>query len=62
MTIEDAIKILSKEPGMVRGIGMQVRIDAIKLGIEALKRMKELRDGDWGNPLEGLQGETRKIL
>ena len=60
MTIDDAITILAKEPGNVRGLGMQVRIDALKLGIEALKRVQDLRKERGMNSCYLLPGETEK--
>ena len=60
MTIEKAIGYLQGEMGYVRGIGMQSRIGAIKLGIGALKRELEHRKID-NSPCAGiLPGETKE--
>lgn len=58
MTIDEAIKYLSKEPANVRGLGMQVRIDALKLGTEALKAVKECRASHMFCPGLTMPGET----
>jgi len=60
MTIDEAIKYLTKELGNVRGLGMQVRIDAIRLGIEALKETKRYRELKVGFYADLLPGETEK--
>lgn len=58
MTLEKAIETLLNELSMIRGIGMQKRIDAIKLGIEALKATKAQYDPDHPMMRVPLPGET----
>lgn len=62
MTIDEAIEILTKEPSYVHGIGTQSRIDAIKLGNEALKRVLSARDTPSGISFAPLPGETDSEL
>lgn len=60
MTIDKAIKSLIKELSMIYGIGTQKRIDAVKLGIEALKYLKARRAGSHVLPYHLLPGETKE--
>ena len=60
MKIEKAIEILTSELSLVRGIGTQSRIDAIKLGIEALKCVKEIRHHPFPESVLQLPGETEE--
>lgn len=60
MKITKAIEILSIELGVKTRTGETDEYDALKLGIEALKRFKRVRDGKPGFLLNLLLGETEE--
>lgn len=60
MTIEEAIRILSAYAYENKTIPVQELDDAIKLGIEALKREKGQRTMGLPSPIVLLPGETRE--
>ena len=59
MTIDEAIKILTKVHSIYNDPKAPVRAEAIKLGIEALKRILVWRGGSTIPKDYPLQGETK---
>jgi len=60
MTIDKAIADLSIQREVKRRLGKDYQADAIKLGIEALKRIQVLRSFPNREPLKSLPGETEE--
>ena len=60
MTIDEAIKLLQEELLMPWFEDYPEAIDAIKLGVEALKYVKHMRPTFDGVPFELLLGETKE--
>lgn len=59
MTIDEAIKILSSKQNSPRANFLSNTLDAIKLGIEALKRLQKTRVLDDVIDIAPLRGETK---
>ena len=60
MTPEQAIRILTDELNYGEGSHELVLEHAIKLGIEALKRLREMRHSQYHLPYPPLPGETNE--
>ena len=60
MTIDKAIKVLTRKRGSEPGGNLGEDWDALQLGSEALKRIKELRHYSNHNPKWLLPGETKE--
>ena len=58
MTIDKAIEVLETEAHLAERQPETGIYDALKLGIEALRRLEELRTPASGDPLLPLPGET----
>lgn len=60
MTLEDAIDCINEESQNLTGMDIQYRFNALRLGLEALKRLEELRRYPDHNPKWLLPGETEE--
>lgn len=60
MTLDEAIADLSIQLEVKRRLGKNREADAIKLGIEALKAVKQARDIAYSVPAHYLPGETKE--
>jgi len=60
MTIDEAIKELEEPDWMITEYQIPVYMEAVRLGIEALKRVKLIRGNQFYPHLKRLYGETEE--
>ena len=60
MTIDKAITVLQTEARFCKAIDAPERYDALKLGIEALRRLTDIRGDPSLEPSDPLRGETEE--
>ena len=60
MKIDEAIEILSILESRTQNYSTMFKKDALKLGIEALKRVQGMRPNKYGSPDPLLPGETKQ--